>query len=293
MTSLSERAMIAKLSLGIWSGMSVDPDVSEEVSENHKADLKQAGRYSKRLVANHYMREITSTANMARQTHRLLTLPWDDNGSRILSTRGFMHYTTQMRLRRQACETAFDNFCTPENVDNYKKEAKVRLGTMFDAEEYPSSDEMRKKFGFRVDINKVPEGGDFRADLTADQVKGIVKDIESRTEECIEHAKKDVFRRVCEVAAKMSERLKAYSPANDGKPSENRFKDSLVLNVVELAQLMPTLNVTEDPKITALQQQIMNDLGQHSPEVLRDDSKLRNATAKKADEIFAKVKKFL
>lgn len=292
-SNISERAVIARLSIGLWSGMTVDPEVTEEVSESHKADLKGAGRYSKRLVANHYMREISSKASIARQTHRLLTLPWSDDGARILSTRNYAHYTEQMRLRRLACEAAFDAFCTPEMIENYKQEARTRLGTMFDADEYPSAEDMRKKFGFRVDIDKVPEAADFRAKLTADQVKAVTKDIEGRSNERLEKAMKDIYRRVGEVTEKMAEKLKGYEPAAEGKASGNRFRDSLVTNVIELADLMDGLNVTDDQTITDLAKRLKDELGQHSPEILRDDAKLRNATAKQAEAIYNRVKRFM
>lgn len=297
MTSLAERAMITRLSLGLWSGMAVDPEVSEEVSESHRADLKQAGRYSKRLVANHYMRGISSAANLARQTHRILTLPWTDDGTRILAIRGFTHYTEQMRLRRLACEKAFDDFCDAGNVDNYKKEAKIRLGTMYNADEYPSSGEMRKKFHFRVEMDKVPMANDFRnvkpKDLTAEQVDAIAKDIEARGEERLNKAMKDVFQRVYDVTSKMSEKLRDYKPSADGKASENRFRDTLITNALELAELLPSLNVTDDPKITELHKQLKEELGEHSPEILRDDAKARVATAKRAEAIMAKIQKFI
>lgn len=288
---LSERAMITTLSMGIWSGRLIDREVTDEVSETHKADLRDAGVYSKQLISKKFLRDITSAASVARQTHKLLTLPWDDNGDRILTATGYQHYTDQMRLRRHHFEANVVQFC--KGIPGYITEAKVRLGTMFDSEDYPSKDEIQKKFSYDVEIKPVPESGDFRTKLSDASIKAITKDIEARSDARVEKAMQDVFKRVYDVTEKMSERLRAYKPADEGEPSENRFKDSLVYNVKEQADLLSSLNITGDPRVEQLQKQLLAELVEHSPEILRSNDRIRNKTADKAEAILAKVKKYM
>jgi hypothetical protein len=289
MSKLSERAMLACLHIGCWSGSSHDREVTEEVSERHKADSKDAGRYSKQLISKKALHHVNSVAGVARRTHKLLTLPWEDDGSRILSTIGYQAYTEQMRLKRLAFEAATTQFC--EQLPEFINEAKTRLGSMFEAGDYDDVETIRKKFSIDVEIKPVPEAGDFRAALSDQSTKAIVKDIERRTDMRLEQAMKDVFLRVADVTEKMVERLRAYKPGN-GEPAQNLFRDSLIYNVQELGGLLPSLNITGDNRLFDLSTKL-DALTEHAPEVLREDDKLREQTAAAAEKILKKVRDYM
>lgn len=287
---LSERAMIACLHAGSWTGQLVDQDVTDEVSQSHQAE-QDAGKYRKQIVARKFLHHVNSRIGMARRTHRVLTLPWDDNGERILSAMGYVQYTTQMRLQREAVEAAANEFAT--NMDEYIVEAKVRLGTMFDQADYPEADDIRKKFYVDVEIKPVPEAGDFRTELSEKTVKAIVADIERRSNERLEAAINDVFQRIATLTSHMVERLRVFTPAQGSERAQNIFKDSLVYNIKELADLLPSLNITNDGRIEKLRLQLLDDLTEHSPDLLRADERLRQRTADKAEKIYEKVKQYL
>src|SRR5882672_3228949 len=276
MSKLNERTVLSSLHIGSWSGRSVDHEVTEEVSESHRADPKASGHYSKQLIAVKFLKPINSKIAVARRTHRILTLPWDDD-ARILSTIGYQHYTEQMRLHRLGVDAGATEFC--KNYQSFIDEAKIRLGTMYDGEDYPTSEEVRKKFWLDVEIKPVPTAGDFRAELSDASVKAVVHDIENRSNKRLEKAMDDVFNRIIECTGKMAERLRAYEPAAGGDKAKNTFKDSLIYNIKELADLLPALNVTGDKRLDDLQAQLLKDLVEHSPEVLRADESKRAKTA--------------
>lgn len=288
---LSERAMLTTLSIGGWSGKTTDNDVTEEVSVSHKADVKEAGRYSKMLFAPRFLRPVASMSNAARTAHRTLTLPWEDDGTRILSTTGYQEYTERMRLMRQGHEAAVSEFV--KAVPDAISEAKTRLGSMFDRDDYPDIDAIRDKFSFEVQINPVPDAGDFRAKLGDGEVKAIVKDIERRCNSRLERAMDDIYLRIQDATGKMADKLKAYSAPVEGQKGENTFRDSLVYNIKEIADLIPALNITGDKKLDELRSQLLADLADKEPELLRTDAKLRAATAAKAEKIFKKVSDYL
>lgn len=291
MTKLSERAMLSKLRVGMWSGQLVDHSVTEEVSDNHGAELKGAGSYSKQIVARRFLRQVGSKVSVARSNHRTMTLPWDDDGTRILSTAAYLQYAEQMRLQRVMVESAASEFV--KAMPEYIAEAKTRLGTMFDKTDYPTAEEVRKKFFIDIEIRAVPEAADFRAQLSDASVKSIVKDIERRSTDRIEQAMNDVYARIADVTSKMVERLRAFKPPQGDDRAENIFKDSLIVNVKVLADLIPMLNITGDKRLIELQGRLTKDLLEYSPEILRVDPKLRAATAEKAEKILRKVTQIL
>ena len=263
---LSERAVIATLHIGTWTGTMHDNDITEKVSEWHQAAARDAGQYSKQLVAKKFLAHVGKIASSARALHRTLTLPWADGGQGILSTMGFHGYTEAMRLKRLAFEAATGEFVAAR--DGHIAEAEVRLGTMFDPNDYPSAEDIAKKFHFDVEIGGVPEAGDFRAELSDKQVAAITKEIERRSQRRLEEAVGDVYRRIADVTGRMAEGLRKYEPKEGGERAKGVFRDSLVMNITELADLIPTLNITNDPKLVDLERQLREQLIEHSPEVL-------------------------
>lgn len=292
MMKLSERALLVSLKTGTWTGQLIDRKVTEEVSEANDADRDGAGRYNKQIVARKFLHHVNSKVSMARRTHNALSLPWEDNGTRIITTRGYLHYTEQMRLARQAVEAAARVFAA--GMDGYIAEAQQRLGKMFDATDYPTADTVVKRFYIDVEPKQVPEAGDFRAQLSSVQVKAVVKDIESRTNERVESATRHVFERIADVTGKMAERLREYDPKGpDDKKPKGTFKASLVYNVKELADALPMLNINNDPRLEKLQAQLLKDLTETPPEILRVDAKERKKTADAAERVFKKVSAYL
>lgn len=291
MTKLSERAMLVALHISSWSGMKHDREVTEEVNESHKAD-KQAGRFNKRIVASSFLQGISAAHSNARKVHQVYTLPWEDDGTRILATAGYINYTSMMkecRLKTEA-EVKLLNGQRPAIM----KDAKTRLGTMFNEDDYPTDEEIMEKFGFDVEVKPMPDSTDFRAKLSDDTTKAIIKDIERRTNQRLENAMNDVFNRVVDAVGKLSEKLRAYAPPKDGNKAEGVIRDSLVYNIHELAtNVLPILNVTNDDRIVQLQKQLLEDLVDNSPEILRADSKVRALTISKADKLLKRVQGYM
>lgn len=289
---LQERALLVRLTVHQWNGQKTDRKVTEEVAVTHSAE-RDAGRYSKQLISKKALKKITSICSGARTSHYVLTLPWSDDGNRIISTEGYQHYADNIRGYRQRLEDAVDEFLI--NYNEHVKEAKIRLGTMFDEEDYPDPDTLYNKFSFEVEENSVPSASDFRAKVSDEEAKVIMKDIERRSEQRLKQAMNDVWQRIFKVAERMAEKLESYVPANAKgiSAAENHFRNSLVDNVKELADLLPSFNLDNDKKLNELHKEILEDLCKYDAEELRQDDKARRQTAKKAAAIRDKVSKYM
>jgi hypothetical protein len=279
--------MLVSLNIKSWGGKAIDREVTEEVSESHDADLRDSGTYNKQLVSKKALRPVLSKIALTRKTHHMLSLPWDD-GSRILSASGYLHYTKCMRDNRLAVEEAAKALSS--NFKEHIEEAKTRLGTMFNITDYPSAEDVLKRYAIDVEIKPIPEAGDFRTKLSDATVKAVTKDIEKRTQERVKAAVADVFERIVDVAGKMADKLNGYKEAEGQKGA---FRDSLVYNVTSLAELIPSLNITSDERLNELSAQLLKYLGTNSPELLRTDSKLRHKTAQAAEHLAKKARSFL
>jgi hypothetical protein len=282
--------MLCGLTIRQWSARRLDKKVTDEINTSHGA-AADAGRYNKALVAKDALAGIVTAANAARSLHYARTLPWLDEGARILPAAGFEAYSNAMRDLRHAFEAAVAAFVAA--YPSYVDDARVRLNGMFDPADYPEASEIADPFAFGVRILPVPDAADFRVDLADAQADEIRAAIESAARDALANATRDAWSRVAEVTGRMVERLNAFKPGGPNGRAENVFRDSLVENVRELASILPGLNLTNDPALARIAERMESDLCQHDAADLRESDVLRRDTAKAAADILAEVSDFL
>lgn len=288
--TLASRALIVSVKISQWSGHAFDRQITAEVNETHKA-AEDASRVNKRLLPKKAMEKIQKRANSIRTEFNERTLPWLDGGQRVLAAETYQAHADWFRAEKAAFEAEVSEFLTqyPAHVSA----AKARLGDMFNAADYPSEEEIGKKFGIEMRTMTAPDTKDMRIALSDAQADSIRAEVERTMAEATTRAVSDVYRRVRDVCERMVDRLEAYQPAQKkGERAQNTFKNSLVENVRDLIKVMPSLNITGDPELTRLAQQLET-ICQHDADVLRMSSKVRKDTAAEAQAILDKMGAFV
>lgn len=287
---LSSKAMLARLRICQWSATRLDKSVTREINESHNASA-DAGRYNKRLVGKAALSKIQTIASEARSEHYKRTLPWSDEGQRLLSSAGFIDYSEKMRAIRDAFESAVDEFITgyPEFVGQARRD----LNGLFNESDYPAAVDIRARFKLEFSFQNCPDAGDFRVDLGAAQVAEIQADMEARAREALNAATKDVWQRVADAVGHMSAKLREYKPGADGKRADGVFRDSLVDNVRELVGLLPSLNIAGDHGLAAIADRMRQELCADDAKALRDNAGARESVANAAESILADVSAYL
>lgn len=278
MNVLSHKAVLVGVKIRRWTGRRLDHRVTDEVHQNH-GTTDDAGRYNKQLLPKDAFSRINSVRSAARTAHYTLTLPWMDEGARILPSTLYDDFSKRFRKYQTDFDEAADEFA--QLYPKYLEAAPARLKDTFDAEDYPEPKRVRGMFGFHTYVLPCPDAKDFRVSLTADAVKDIQSDFEARMKASLEDAMKEPYRRIVEVVSKMAERLKAYNP----KTKEGVFRDSLVTNVQEVVELLPSFNLADDKSLTAMIKRIEKELCVNEASDLREDDKVRKVVAKAAEDI--------
>ena len=130
--SLKEKVMIVNLTISQWSARKYDAKASKEVEAAHNA--REAGRFNKSLLQSDTLKEIGKVANQMRTLHYEKTLPWGDNGDRVLSTEIYFEYITQVGQLTLAFNQAAEQFVS--EYTNLKEDAKLRLNTLYREDDY-------------------------------------------------------------------------------------------------------------------------------------------------------------
>lgn len=289
MTGLTERAMLARVKITQWSATRLDRKITQEVHQQHNAH-GDAGRFNKRLISKDAIAAIQTIASEARALHYKRTLPWQDDGVRILSAVGYFEYMEKMGDLQRRFQDAADQFAA--GYDDFVLDAKARLNGMFNEADYPPRNVVRNRFGFSVSVDPLPDAADFRVNLGDAQAQAIRDDIEARSKEALAQAMRDVWERVSDCVGHMAGRLKAYKPAGKSDRAEGIFRDSLVENVRELTGLLHSLNLTGDAKLAEIADR-MQALCRDDADTLRANASTRASVAKEADSILADVKEYL
>lgn len=279
---LASRAMIVSLSISQWSGRRLDREITDEVNQQHNA-AADAGRYNKLLLPKEALAPIVSVVSETRTDFLKRTLPWMDNGSRIMAADAYLAHMAWLRGQRSKFESAVDAFIRA--YPGHVNDAKIRLNGMWRSDDYPETSVLRGRFAMECKVLPVPTSDDFRVTMSEAQASIIRSEIEDQVTQATTAAVRDIYERVAEVAKRMVERLNAYKPATfKGDRAEGVFRDSLVGNVRDLIDIMPALNITGDPRLAQMAEKLQP-LAEYDAHVLRDNPAKRRDVAAKAQDI--------
>lgn len=278
MKNLADKALLVNIRISQWNAHKLDKDITREIEKTHQAH--RAGRFNKNLIDETELLDIQKTANATRKMLYTHSLPWGDNGDRLLPASNYFEFLKEFG----SCRDRFYE-CVKHFIGKYpelKKEAKSRLNGMYKEQDYPSVDDMERKFSMEKTFMMISNLSDFRLNIDRTEVDSVRKDIEKELSHRISEATREIYLRIKEVVEHMSKRL---------GDKDAVFRDSLVSNIEALIDTLPRLNFTNDEKINELIEDMKSLVV--NPDILRNNNKIRKAKAYEAETICEKITAFL
>lgn len=297
-TSLSSKAMLCTVSISAWSGYKYDREASEQIAEIHNAE-KDSGRFNKRLVPRKELEEITKIIGSARRDHEFVTLPWSDNGYRVLPAAAYMDHTTTMRLHAGEFNAAVSRLAARFEV---LVTNQSRLGTLFKVEDYPGMrsegeklrftvpEELRSRFSFETKVLPLPDADDFRVSIGDQDRERIKRQIAESIQASLRVGTRELWQRLYKVVSHMSQRMTEYNTAQDG--SKPRLYDSMITNIVEIVDVLPKLNIAGDTELDQMASEIRKSLVV-DPQELRKSETMRSDAARAAADIAQRMAAYM
>lgn len=275
--TISSSALRVGLSISVPTMRKMDKRATSQVIAHNHA-RKGAANVSKKLIKSNAHDDMTKLVAQIRAFHRDETVPWGDLGDRLVSNQTLIDYRNNMAQLEDEFWDLSEQILAeyPQAV----AQAQLQLGDMFNEAEYPSVEELRRKFKFALTFEAVPDVGDFRVDIGNQAAEEMREQYKQVLESRINSVKQDLAERLAEPLQRMS---KGLDYAEGEKPTG--FRDTLVSNVLSIVELMRTCNLSNDVRITGIQKQLKQTLTGVTPDGLRRDPHLRAKTKQDVDKI--------
>jgi len=281
---ISERALLVNTVVRVWTGQIRDRAITREIC-SLKGAQDNAVRANKSLLGEH-IHGVQTAERAVRHAANELTLPWMDDGIRILKGSAFMAFTEAMAGPIRLFDDAVDAFIA--TYPDIKYEARRRLGEAYAESDYPAAGRLKERFGVKLSYLPVPNTKDFRVNLSNDEVAAVRHNAEEALRGTVNDAVRSLLDRLQGPVAHMATRLRLFRRTSGGKV-QHPFRDSLIENVRAIVRLAPALNLMDDPRIAELCADIERHLAVHDPDDLRSSDTLRENVADEADAILKRM----
>jgi hypothetical protein len=280
---LASRMMLVNVSISVWEGRKLDKRITRKtIADNHVNDEKGL-RVNKLLIDSDAFKEVQATSSEVRDFVKTNTLPWYDKGYRALLRQRYQAFVEKFHIKEQNWWAAVDHFVRVKYPAEVAK-ASFRLVDAFVESDYPGVNELRDRFKLTLDIAPIAGADDFRVKLDEATVTDIQDKIRAATEQRVHDAMVDVWERV--------EKAVQHFAARTG-PDIERFHATTVTNMVELVDLLPALNLTNDPKLKEMATKLRSTLCTYDPKDLKKDLSVRKAANQDAAKIMEDMESFM
>ena len=273
---IARRTLVVNVTVSQWSGRKLDKAASDEVAASKGSKAGRA-RLNKLLIRKEALTPVQAAARAIRDYVAENSVPWGDGGERAILAANYLDFTQRLgELIREFKVEA------NQLADEYTKEgerARFELNALFNPDDYPSEDYVRKAFDVKVGVRPMVTGENLIVDdLDESMLADIRQQVEQDLAETESDAMKGVWQSIIGMVEEMRDRMAAEKP---------RFRRALIDNFVDLTERLSRLNVAGDPELDRLREELRRSLTGYSADELRKDADTRKEFVTEADRILA------
>ncbi len=233
-----------------------------------EGDYLSAGK--KLLDTKHpRFKAVTGVRGEAVAFWKNISVPWPEPGVRLMRQDEIEAFDERMRFLSRRLDDAVDEL--DQHFDDLKASARERLGTLFNAADYPAT--LRGAFSIGWDYPAV-EPPNYLRQLNPELYKQECDRVRSRFAEAARLAEEAFVAELSDLVSHLCERL---SGEQDARPKI--FRDSAVDNLTNFFARFRSLNVGSNDELEHLVDQAQSILRGVRPRALRKSGELRQHVA--------------
>lgn len=279
-TKLSERALLIHVSVHGWTGQRKNKKASDEYCMQINAANDAVDLLTK-IVPKKELDPIRQTGQRAYRYFVDKTLPWSDGGWRILPSESFFDFREGLSKytsdhNRKVAELAkhWPEITSEDNL-------KARMGKLYDPRVVPTAGSLSSRFYISTDIMALPPmSKDFRIQMNQEAFDEFESELKSSWEQMTKKALAEVWQRLSTFIGKIADTM-----GNKNK----RFRNTIITNLRDFCDTIPSFNITDDPKLEEVRQDVLTKLAGLDPEDLKEIPNKRKQAAKDAQDILTKM----
>lgn len=284
MISLATSGMIVNVEVNVWSATKQDQTISKEVTTAHNADDK-AARVVKHLLAG-------DPTHKKLLNHRQTIYNWvkkrtyDWSGSnRYLPVSMLQKFKSEFSALENEYEILKQEFVAkyPDIVAGMA----FKQGSMFDANEYPSADQVASKFRIKLFVHPVPEN-DFRVAIANDIKEELEKHYASEANSKVEEIMRDATERLVEFIKRIAHACREVEAEGDGKVRRPKVYEGTIDGAKEMCELLKEFNLTGDSRLEDMRQDLLATLNDVTAKDIRESDATRSHVKSEMDKIMNK-----
>ena len=239
--SINDKALLVKMSISQWYNRVNDKKVAEEVAIQHGVNSNLQNKYVKQIMSNVALVNVHAIISALRAYHNDKTLPWKENGVRILPAASFMDYQKQIAALRNSFDSEVKIFLA--KYPDWVAESRRTMGSLFCEDDYPEVSTLKDKFSLEVSCMPFPNEADFRIDVD----NAAMEELRAQTAADIRTALDSA---VNSIRLRILERIRMlYNALEDNRKV---IREDTFYAVITAAADAGTLNLTNDADLRLL-----------------------------------------
>ena len=287
---LATSSLLVSVDVNVWSATKQDRVISSEVTTSKRADAN-AGRFVKNLLANNaFHKDIINYRQTIYNWMKRKTYRWN-NTQDLLPVVDLETFKEEYSEHEKSFKALVDSFC--DKYDSIRSNMAFSQGDMYNAEDYPEVEEVRRKFGCRLYVSEVPEQ-DFRCQVASDLASDLKITYERQAREIVKNVLHQQIGRVTEVMESISHCCGTHEvTTKDGevKSKKRKIYDSTLEKAKELCRTYSQFKLVDNEDSRKLQSVIKlldNALTGIDSELLRESDMVRDKVKTNVDDILSK-----
>jgi hypothetical protein len=259
---LTQEALLVRLYIGQGGLTSRSSTLTREAAEAHQADYRSVAGVIYILTAED-RKETTKAINEARAFFYANTLPWDDNAYRLVPVTRYAHLKRELQRIENEFSDSVERLLA--NYDHLRKDYLRRVNDLAQEVPFPTSEEFRAAFKFDLLEMPIASPHDIRLrHVNQTTVNELRTKVTAQMNDRLASAQAEIVERLKDRVRRLKEQT---------ADKDSRLFKSLVSNIEEDVDVLPKLNLTNDPEINRLIERVRAELAGIDVTTLRGDSK--------------------
>jgi hypothetical protein len=226
-------------------------------------------------TSHHAFKQVTAVRGQIQSYFKNVSLPYPEPGIRLVRQDQLTSFTDQLAMYRNQLAEAVTEL--DGQYGELQSAARRRLGTLYNASDYPNS--LLGLFSVEWDFPSV-EPPEYLRQISPELYEQEQARVVARFEEAVRLAEEAFTGELARLISHLAERISGRS---DGKPKV--FRDTAVTNLHEFFERFRTLSVRSDPDLERLVDQAQQLLQGVAPQTLRNDQSSRQQLARQLSAV--------